>query len=328
MAVACCSRRTLASWRHSSFIKTYIAGQRYTSSSSQIGPSSLSSSKLNNSDANAKSRSSNSRIAKSSAKSATQDELKPLSRPLGVPEKPVIEHQTRLQRLKEVLTNDEAIAEQRKHLVKEAVTKGYFHDLNATRRHGGKTWIAPTVLIREDRSLYFPDIAGKSLADGSEQHTTSMCAGKISVISLLNTKISEIHTASFTAPTLDRFSSHPLFNYLQINIQSNTLKSILVSLFLSSLRRAIPPEQHPYYLVSSQNLEYQREAIGLANDRVGYVYLVDENLRVRWAGCADAMPEEARSLEVCTGMLLNRLQKRKKQTEDKEKSLEEMQQSN
>jgi ATPase complex subunit ATP10 len=38
--------------------------------------------------------------------------------------------------------------------IKEA-SKGYFHDMNMTRKHGGKTWIAPKVLIREDvRSLY------------------------------------------------------------------------------------------------------------------------------------------------------------------------------
>lgn len=33
--------------------------------------------------------------------------------------------------------------------VKEAST-GYFHDLHMTRFHGGKTWMAPSVLIRED----------------------------------------------------------------------------------------------------------------------------------------------------------------------------------
>lgn len=32
------------------------------------------------------------------------------------------------------------------------VGTGYFHDLSATRTHGGKTWIAPQVLIREDAS--------------------------------------------------------------------------------------------------------------------------------------------------------------------------------
>lgn len=33
--------------------------------------------------------------------------------------------------------------------VQEA-TKGYFSDLSRTRKHGGKTWIAPKTLIRED----------------------------------------------------------------------------------------------------------------------------------------------------------------------------------
>lgn len=30
--------------------------------------------------------------------------------------------------------------------------RGHFADLNATRKHGGKTWIAPKVMIREDVS--------------------------------------------------------------------------------------------------------------------------------------------------------------------------------
>jgi hypothetical protein len=36
--------------------------------------------------------------------------------------------------------------------VKEAST-GYFYDLHMTRVHGGKTWMAPNVLIREDVRL-------------------------------------------------------------------------------------------------------------------------------------------------------------------------------
>ncbi len=40
-----------------------------------------------------------------------------------------------------------------KYRIKEA-GKGYFHDLNMTRKHGGKTWIAPRVLIKEDVCFY------------------------------------------------------------------------------------------------------------------------------------------------------------------------------
>jgi mitochondrial ATPase complex subunit ATP10 len=52
-----------------------------------------------------------------------------------------------------------------------------------------------------------------------------------------------------------------------------------------------------------------REKMGMNSTRIGYVYLVDEKCRIRWAGCADAMKEEAHALETCTGLLLERLDK-------------------
>jgi len=69
-------------------------------------------------------------------------------------------------------------------------------------------------------------------------------------------------------------------------------------------------------------MEYVREDLGMVNKHVGYVYLVDEMCRVRWAGCADAKQEEARALETCTGVLLNRLDKRLNMREAKGSGLE------
>jgi hypothetical protein len=95
--------------------------------------------------------------------------LPPLSRPLGVRERPTTLVKSTTSRLKELMDVDARMA-QRRHLfvtvvplfgctltaivarVKEA-SVGYFHDLQMTRKHGGKTWIAPEVLIREDVSL-------------------------------------------------------------------------------------------------------------------------------------------------------------------------------
>lgn len=58
---------------------------------------------------------------------------------------------------------------------------------------------------------------------------------------------------------------------------------------------------------------YLRDDLGMTNRHVGYVYLVDEQCRVRWAGCADPMPEEVEALRVCTSVLLNRHSKSVKQ---------------
>jgi len=201
--------------------------------------------------------------------------------------------------------NQEKQLEKRRHLVKAAST-GYFYDLHMTRVHGGKTWMAPRVLLREDKALYFPNIIGNRLDNGVKAHTTHMCAGKVSVIAMLSTRISEIHATSYTNSLNGLYRNHPVYQYIQINLQENILKSILVNIFLSSLRSKIPKDQHTRYLVSRQNMEYVREPLGMTNSRIGYVYLVDENLKIRWAACADAKKEEEEALIRCTGVLLNR----------------------
>ena len=44
----------------------------------------------------------------------------------------------------------------------------------------------------------------------------------------------------------------------------------------------------------------------MTNSRIGYIFLVDENLKIRWAACADAKKEEEEALIRCAGVLLNR----------------------
>ncbi|KAF4583443.1 ATPase assembly factor ATP10 [Pleurotus pulmonarius] len=248
--------------------------------------------------------------AKAKPAPTTEDDPLPLlNRPLGVVQRPTTRIRTRTEKLQEYM-NQDAIIEERRHIIKEA-TKGYFDDLNNTRRHGGKTWIAPQTLIREDKALYLPNISGTPLVGKKAVNTTTMCAGRITVLAMLGTKISEIHAKGFVDPTYEHYGTHPSFQYIQVNLQENLLKSILVNLFTKSLRSTVPPELHPYYLVSSQNMEYVRDAIGMTNSKVGYVYLIDENLKIRWGGCADAMLEETQALETCTGVLIKRLDKLK-----------------
>jgi ATPase complex subunit ATP10 len=64
-------------------------------------------------------------------------------------------------------------------------------------------------------------------------------------------------------------------------------------------------------------MEYVRDQLGMTNSKVGYVYLIDENLKVRWGGCADAMAEETQALETCTGVLLKRLEQQPAQGRSK-----------
>lgn len=47
-------------------------------------------------------------------------------------------------------------------------------------------------MIREDRALWFPQVSGTCLADRTTKDTVEMTAGKVSVIALLNSRISEV----------------------------------------------------------------------------------------------------------------------------------------
>ncbi|KZT03768.1 uncharacterized protein LAESUDRAFT_658941 [Laetiporus sulphureus 93-53] len=239
--------------------------------------------------------------------SITKQEESPvplLQRPLGVRDRPTSQSKTWADIRDEILDHEKRL-EKRKYLVKEA-TRGYFTDLNATRRHGGKTWIAPKVMIREDKALYFPDVAGSDLKSKADAHTTSLCVGKVSVVAILSSRISELQTANFVKPTLDQFANHPSFRFVQVNLQENLLKSLLVSMFISGIRKTIPERYWETYIISSQRMDYLREDIGMTNRHVAYVYLLDEQCRVRWAGCADPMAQEIEALRVCTGVLLKR----------------------
>ncbi|KAI5119875.1 hypothetical protein M0805_008546 [Coniferiporia weirii] len=231
-----------------------------------------------------------------------------LPRPLGVQDPPTTLRKSWRDETMALMDQDVRLA-RRKHIVKEA-TKGYYSDLNATRKLGGKTWIAPQTLIREDHSLYFPDISGTSLLNKDTVHTTDICKGKVSAVAMLSTAISEEHVDSFVRTTNEEYLSNPHYRFVQINLQENVAKAFLVSLYVSSLRRNIPENLHATYLMSKQNLEYVREPLGMNNKHIGFVYLLDQNLRVRWAGGGLATPTEGESLKRCAKVLLDRMGKK------------------
>ncbi|UZJ52629.1 hypothetical protein CBS101457_001949 [Exobasidium rhododendri] len=228
-----------------------------------------------------------------------------LSAPLGVRIRPSSRKLSWSERRDQAFDYDRRL-EKRKAIVKEA-TRGYFSDFHAMRSHGGKTWRAPTTLIKQERSLYFPNISGTSLANSTQKNTADMLNGKVSVICILTSVLSEQHAKSFYEAALEIYQKDRNFQLVQINLQENRLKAYLVSLFLSTLRKQIPEPLQSTYLLSHQNLTTEREDIGLHNKHVGYTFLVGPDEKIRWAAGGFAEREERQALIACTGVLLSRL---------------------
>lgn len=141
------------------------------------------------------------------------------------------------------------------------------------------------------------------------QDTTNALEGKISVVNMFSSLWAEGQVNTFTGAPLNPalaevLESHgSLVQRVDINVEENRMKAWLVKKFMWKMRRNLPEKRHSrYFLVEKGFTETLKEAVGMMNSKVGYVYLVDDACRIRWAGSG---PAEARELEA----LNNGLQK-------------------
>ena len=182
------------------------------------------------------------------------------------------------------------------------VAKPYFRDWSNLRFHKGKTFIAPKTLIRAEMALYFPNIRGVTLAEPhDEQDTTTALEGRISIICVFTGTWAQVQTASFTDNNekLRKIlkAGKGLIQRADLNVEDNTMKAGLIRMFMGGIRRKLPENRHGrYFLVRRGFEDDMRKNIGIFNNQVGYVYLVDSECRIRWAGCAEADQEEIESL--------------------------------
>ncbi|KAK2754266.1 Mitochondrial ATPase complex subunit atp10 [Arachnomyces sp. PD_36] len=246
--------------------------------------------------------------AKSGGRNGEEFTPKPLARPLGVQNPPQpgqntgIETRT-LRERRDDFVNYEKHVERRRELTKQ-VAKPYFREWSDLRHHKGKSFISNSRLFRGDKALYFPNLAGSTLASPKVlTNTTPILKGKVSVVSVFNGLWAERQVATFV-----RQPSNPdmykaleeggdLAQRVEINVEDNTLKAWLIRMFMWRMRQTMPKEQHErYFLIRKGFVDRLKEAIGMINGKVGYVYLLDENCRIRWAGSGNAEGDELEGL--------------------------------
>ncbi|RDW76409.1 mitochondrial ATPase complex subunit ATP10 [Aspergillus mulundensis] len=237
-----------------------------------------------------------------------EDPVPQLDRPIGSVIPPQegqntgIDQRTFGQRRDDFLNYEKHLA-RRKQLTKQAA-KPYWQEWTNMQYSKGKSFISNPRLFKRDKALYFPNLYGATLASPKEpQNTTSILRGKVTVVNLFCSVWAESQVATFTGPQFnpglyEAFKEGgQLVQKVDINFEDNILKEWLIRLFMWRMRQKLPKEQHSRYFIVRKGLDDGlKQAIAMLNSKVGYVYLLDENCRIRWAGSGPAQPAELESL--------------------------------
>ncbi|GAB7338969.1 hypothetical protein MBLNU457_5639t1 [Dothideomycetes sp. NU457] len=238
--------------------------------------------------------------------------VQPLSVPLGMAGPPPqagqntgVDTRSIRQRRDDFVNFDKHLEKRQK--MKAQISRSYFRDFNEMKHHKGKAFIAPERAIRAEHALYFPNLRGRTLRD-EETDTTKVLAGRVSVVTVLSSGWAENQVATWCSE-----KQHPELHTLlekdgprgvvekaqlvEINHEPNFLKYWLLRLFSYRLKaQRLRKYWHKYFVVRKGFNEFVRESVGIVNQKVGYVYLLDPQCRIRWAGNAVAQESEKASM--------------------------------
>ncbi|KAF2189803.1 hypothetical protein K469DRAFT_561981 [Zopfia rhizophila CBS 207.26] len=230
---------------------------------------------------------------------------KPLGRPIGFHNPPQTGENTGSEEKRQISgsTWRERNLAKRKDLV-ESWGKNYFRDFKNIRKYrDGKTFMANPKIFRSDVALYFPNFRGTTLEGEGKADTTPVLKGKVSVVNVFSSAWGEAQAATFTGEKMNKElkelveGNRDVAQTVDVNIEENSMKAWIIALFRWNLRRQKRREDWGRYFVVRRGVsDLIRETIGLLNGRVGYVYLVDQECKIRWAGSGNAEGTEREDL--------------------------------
>ncbi|CAO3700116.1 unnamed protein product [Rhizopus stolonifer] len=227
---------------------------------------------------------------------------------LGLLEPPEVDRskwlQRKQQKLRDLGNYEKAFAAhaaERQHLVEQA-TKSYFHDINEMREHGGKMYYADTQLMKADKTGYMPDFEAQDLSK-NKIHTTDKLKDKVSLVTISLTQFGLEHTKSFSNPFWEKFEQNTNTQLLEIIVEENMLKQILLKAFVTRALKKLPKERQDNYLLLYKDITRVRKYLDITNKNIGHVFLIDENYKIRWTAHGNATQEEIGNMLAMTDFL-------------------------
>ena len=247
---------------------------------------------------------------------------KSITKPFGLDKPVLLNHKVSdtytLGNIREELFSAEAKERRQKKLDYE-ITHSTFYETKSFRNTNGKIFTSPVSYFRNDKSKYFPDFISANI-NGDQKSLGEILEGKVNLVRLYSTVSGEQCVKSWfkseekdlAGTNYDEFeTSYPTAQIIDINIPQNWLKGFILGLSKSNIKKTMPPSRHEnYFILPDHIFKYDvREKLLCDNMCSGYIYLLDHNGRIRWAGSGYADEEEKKLMWKCVGGLERELAK-------------------
>ncbi|KAJ2747695.1 Mitochondrial ATPase complex subunit atp10 [Coemansia sp. BCRC 34301] len=207
------------------------------------------------------------------------------------------------QKFRDVLSPEKNL-ESRAKIIREIGTS-HFQNILDLRNNGDKLFEAPAQLIHANKAKFLPNLEGKTLT-GANVDIIDLCRDKTTLLTIEFVKFAEKHTRSFINVFEAAYMGNPKVQVVQINIEENWAKAVVLRMCLPYVRRAIPKHRHATYVVHYGGVESLRNTLGIANPLIGYAFLVDSMTRVRWYANGEAVQSEGINMVALTRELMRK----------------------
>ena len=251
--------------------------------------------------------------------------VKQLIKPIGLPQPPNSKVAYSKGNSFRDLFDEEKTRRRTEELALE-MSKSGMYDVYTFRKTNGKLFISPKSYWREDKSLYFPHIVGRSLKKGESKQISieDKMRGKLNVVRMFSNDIGEQLSSQFfndiyTLESLSNTSNAESNTQLiEISWVESGIRSLITKLSFPKLRSNISEQrQRNYFFAYKDQLPFMiRDQLNISNSLTGYVLLVDQTLKIRWmasGGVSNIYNEERDTMWKCVKSLQKEMEMRNKQ---------------
>lgn len=181
-------------------------------------------------------------------------------------------------------------AEKRQRQLDHDIKHSPFYDSKSFSNTQGKIFTPPVSYFKRDKSKFFPNIVGENL-QGNTVALQDVIPGKVSIVRIFSTISGERCTNTYVEDNLteigytqlqEKYKNAQIVDY---NIPQSWIKGLFVKMAKSNLRKIVPSARHDKYFILPNTLFGVdiRKVLKCDNNCSGYIYVLDDDGRIRWA---------------------------------------------